>query len=221
MNFISKVSQHLTDWLCEESQMAGAESLPDLQSLEDRVLYSAAPVPLEMFDAPSADVQLDQLDQQLDFISEAVEELQFQDASSTATNLQFDADEFFQEEAFGNEPQTAFDPLLELIVIDSSVEGYQALYDDVSQNYPADRIQVHVIDSSVDGVNEITRLLADAATNGQTFAAIHIVSHGENGAVELGNATLDNDSLSQYSDCLLYTSPSPRDKRQSRMPSSA
>ena len=24
-----------------------------------------------------------------------------------------------------------------------------------------------------------------------------------------------------YSDCLLYTSPSPRDKRQSRMPSSA
>ena len=26
---------------------------------------------------------------------------------------------------------------------------------------------------------------------------------------------------SHYSDCLLYTSPSPRDKRQSRMPSSA
>ena len=25
----------------------------------------------------------------------------------------------------------------------------------------------------------------------------------------------------QYGDCLLYTSPSPRDKRQSRMPSSA
>ena len=34
----------------------------------------------------------------------------------------------------------------------------------------------------------------------------------------------ENDSSSQielYSDCLLYTSPSPRDKRQSRMPSSA
>ena len=27
--------------------------------------------------------------------------------------------------------------------------------------------------------------------------------------------------LSQFPDCLLYTSPSPRDKRQSRMPSSA
>ena len=28
-------------------------------------------------------------------------------------------------------------------------------------------------------------------------------------------------NLDQYKDCLLYTSPSPRDKRQSRMPSSA
>ena len=27
--------------------------------------------------------------------------------------------------------------------------------------------------------------------------------------------------LNKYKDCLLYTSPSPRDKRQSRMPSSA
>ena len=31
----------------------------------------------------------------------------------------------------------------------------------------------------------------------------------------------DNDKLAFIKDCLLYTSPSPRDKRQSRMPSSA
>ena len=31
----------------------------------------------------------------------------------------------------------------------------------------------------------------------------------------------DNDSHDWDGDCLLYTSPSPRDKRQSRMPSSA
>ena len=29
------------------------------------------------------------------------------------------------------------------------------------------------------------------------------------------------DAVKQLEDCLLYTSPSPRDKRQSRMPSSA
>ena len=30
-----------------------------------------------------------------------------------------------------------------------------------------------------------------------------------------------NDKINENDDCLLYTSPSPRDKRQSRMPSSA
>ena len=32
---------------------------------------------------------------------------------------------------------------------------------------------------------------------------------------------LSNIMFDMYKDCLLYTSPSPRDKRQSRMPSSA
>ena len=43
---------------------------------------------------------------------------------------------------------------------------------------------------------------------------------------EASNEMLPLDQLketvvAQYGDCLLYTSPSPRDKRQSRMPSSA
>ena len=32
---------------------------------------------------------------------------------------------------------------------------------------------------------------------------------------------MENEKLKQYPDCLLYTSPSPRDQRGSRMPSSA
>ena len=52
--------------------------MPDLQSLEDRVLYSASPVPIELLaEAPDVDVDLDQMDQQLDFLSEAVEQLQY------------------------------------------------------------------------------------------------------------------------------------------------
>ena len=38
---------------------------------------------------------------------------------------------------------------------------------------------------------------------------------------ELVSAMEEFDSLQEFLDCLLYTSPSPRDKRQSRMPSSA
>ena len=36
-----------------------------------------------------------------------------------------------------------------------------------------------------------------------------------------GSGDVDYDKFANASDCLLYTSPSPRDKRQSRMPSSA
>ena len=35
------------------------------------------------------------------------------------------------------------------------------------------------------------------------------------------DSTLDPFSAQQFTDCLLYTSPSPRDQRGSRMPSSA
>ena len=38
---------------------------------------------------------------------------------------------------------------------------------------------------------------------------------------KLGEMTMHVNSSVQISTCLLYTSPSPRDKRQSRMPSSA
>ena len=38
---------------------------------------------------------------------------------------------------------------------------------------------------------------------------------------EFGEAGLDHDLIEQSSDCLLYTSPSPRDLSTSRMPSSA
>ena len=34
-------------------------------------------------------------------------------------------------------------------------------------------------------------------------------------------ADINDEEIALYTSCLLYTSPSPRDKRQSRMPSSA
>ena len=37
----------------------------------------------------------------------------------------------------------------------------------------------------------------------------------------LGNRIIFTGTVAEYNNCLLYTSPSPRDKRQSRMPSSA
>ena len=52
---------------------------------------------------------------------------------------------------------------------------------------------------------------------------IHALKMAHNGgAAHTGSSFSVTDILAVlYTDCLLYTSPSPRDKRQSRMPSSA
>ena len=52
-------------------------------------------------------------------------------------------------------------------------------------------------------------------------AAVFEMVGGKSTRVHLNSFITGLDDLSNYDICLLYTSPSPRDKRQSRMPSSA
>ena len=47
------------------------------------------------------------------------------------------------------------------------------------------------------------------------------ISIDDNGELIKGKVGKELDVTAGYNACLLYTSPSPRDKRQSRMPSSA
>ena len=54
--------------------------------------------------------------------------------------------------------------------------------------------------------------------NNEMTKKANIVIIGEKQVFESGNSIT---GISHNIDCLLYTSPSPRDKRQSRMPSSA
>ena len=61
------------------------------------------------------------------------------------------------------------------------------------------------------------RLAKDDITKDYEYTRGNLYSIIEKGQ-EAINGILE---LAQDSDCLLYTSPSPRDKRQSRMPSSA
>ena len=46
-------------------------------------------------------------------------------------------------------------------------------------------------------------------------------SYGSNGVVIEDSNILEEQPVDKFGDCLLYTSPSPRDVEESRMPSSA
>ena len=200
MNFIGKMSQRINCWFTANApDVPPANSGVELQTLEDRVLYSAAPVPVELFvDAPTVDSQFENVDQQLDFLTESVEQLQTE--STDPNTYQFSPD----EESFESSDAIPVDlPNLnaqELILIDGGVEDHAALLNDILENRDPNLVSVQFIDPNVDGVEEISRILAEASANGQTFDAIHIVSHGDAGEVQLGNTTLDNTPLSQYSD---------------------
>ena len=75
-----------------------------------------------------------------------------------------------------------------------------------------------LLDVLFDGVEVFQRLFA-AGPGGLPDAASDYVARVKNAGQRKDSAS--DDSIDSYEICLLYTSPSPRDKRQSRMPSSA
>ncbi|HND52801.1 MAG TPA: DUF4347 domain-containing protein, partial [Pirellulaceae bacterium] len=83
----------------------------------------------------------------------------------------------------------------ELVIIDRATPNYQALVEDLLTNAAASRrFKLEWIDTGVDGVAAIGDLLARYSN----LDAVHVVSHGRPGAVQLGNVVLSSDNLDQY-----------------------
>ncbi len=80
----------------------------------------------------------------------------------------------------------------EIVFVDTGVENYQSLVDDLVNNADSNRsFEVVLLDSERNGIDQITEAL-----KGQTnLDAIHIISHGSDGNVQLGNTSLNADTL--------------------------
>ena len=77
----------------------------------------------------------------------------------------------------------------EIVFIDATVPDYQTLIDSA---HPG--TQVVLLDPSQDGIAQIT-----AALQGGNFSAVHIVSHGSEGSIQLGSSILNAETLeTQY-----------------------
>ncbi|MDF0553527.1 DUF4347 domain-containing protein [Kamptonema sp. UHCC 0994] len=77
----------------------------------------------------------------------------------------------------------------QIVFIDSTVEDYQSL----AQSAESGK-EVFILDATGDGVEQITQLLA-SCTN---ISAIHIVSHGGPGSLQLGAIQLNSHNLDVY-----------------------
>jgi uncharacterized delta-60 repeat protein len=87
----------------------------------------------------------------------------------------------------------------EIVIIDESVADFQSFIDDLQSNSdPSTTFEIVLLDNTSDGVERINEILSAY----QDVDALHIVSHGDDGAVQLGGTWLNADNLEQYSDSL-------------------
>lgn len=81
----------------------------------------------------------------------------------------------------------------ELVIIDPATPDYQSLVDDlISQNGNGRSFEIILFDSAGDGIEQINDILNAY----QDLDAVHILSHGSDGGIQLGDAYLNLDSLS-------------------------
>ena len=80
----------------------------------------------------------------------------------------------------------------ELVIVDTGVEDYQTLLSDILKQSEGNRsIEIITLDATRDGVEQLTEILRRQSN----LDALHIISHGESGMLQLGIGELDNDSL--------------------------
>jgi len=105
-----------------------------------------------------------------------------------------DADKLAQAAADVAPPAVQADPVpqpqrIEVVFIESNVSDYQTLINGVSPD-----AEVHVLDASQDGLAQMAQIL-----NGRSgIDAIHILSHGSEGSVNLGSLKLTSQNLQDH-----------------------
>ena len=87
----------------------------------------------------------------------------------------------------------------ELILVDAGVADSDQFLAEVLEANPDSMFEIRFLDSDQDGIEQISQLLS--AEDAQ-YSAIHIISHGDEGEVVLGNSSLTADNLNQYVDQL-------------------
>ncbi|WP_372738798.1 DUF4347 domain-containing protein, partial [Neptunomonas sp.] len=109
------------------------------------------------------------------------------------------ADKSFVEDIFLVSPDAPPALSYELAFIDSTVPDYQQLIDDLQlQSTDTRIIDVVILDANRSGIEQIS----DTLSSYSNLNAIHIISHGADGAVDLGNTQLNNQSLAEHSEQL-------------------
>ena len=196
-----------------------------LLTLEDRVLYSAVPVPVDLV------AQVDAIDNAIEStcptFTEPVDPLvgllgpestSVLDPVDFASNIEADSGEQlpdFSDDVLSEDVSDQDEQLLlpeaassvitnELVVVDRGVEGYQQLVDDLITSQSGNRsFEIIYLDTETSGIESLSRQLSDRVIQGmEPYDALHLISHGDDGTIQLGSDRLSGSNLNQFEESI-------------------
>ena len=175
----------LPDWLHslvpkDQADDSGESYHPDYAGLEQRILYSAVPLDLQVIE----DVE------SFDLSDVDGNEITFHDSTEFDGDAIPGLDEFGELNLANNVPTGGSS---ELIFIDGSVDDLEKLLSDEGLLDRSDA-EIVLLDPDQDGIQQITQALEGRSG----LAAIHFVTHGTDGQVQLGDTLLSAENLSAY-----------------------
>ncbi|HSX51193.1 MAG TPA: putative Ig domain-containing protein [Cellvibrio sp.] len=81
-----------------------------------------------------------------------------------------------------------------LVFVDTRVDNYEVLVNDIQERVDASSVAIIYLDSGSDGLAQISEYLAGFTG----ISAIHVISHGVAGNLQLGNQVLNETNLAQF-----------------------
>ncbi|QDV42402.1 hypothetical protein Enr13x_22470 [Stieleria neptunia] len=166
----------ISNWLhrashSDRSSQRAGKCLLDAAVLEKRLLFSATPIAPPVVD----EVEVD---------SGQAEPLVVEVNPSTSASTSGGSE--------SNDGQRT--SRLELVFVDAGVGDHQQLIDDLRASNDFANLEIYLLDGSRDGVDQISEILSGY----ENVDALHLLSHGNDAKLRLGNATLDGGNLAGY-----------------------
>ena len=159
-----------------------ARRQPTVEALESRILYSADPAPV-VIAGEMATVLVQALAPSTDRTATSDPISVTENAASIRSNDIGDAS------ASANSPR-------ELIVLDLRLTDVASLVTDLREQQAGGRnLELVLVDGDDNGIDAVTDAIAAAARNANPYDAIHLLSHGTPGQLQLGASTVSIDTV--------------------------
>lgn len=175
MSLILVTVKKLKSWLKDRQKVRLQKTrFSNLEELEQKILLSADVAPI------FSDIPHNETDVNSSYV------------------MQYDAELISKKLATENKDSYVAKAIKkELVIIDKNVDDYERLLNDYDNN-PFRDIQVVLIEPDDNGLAQIDAIISQY----DDLDALHIISHGSDGAIQLGDTHLSHENVSEYAQML-------------------